>query len=185
MTQIAVPEGSNTANPFIIADAAKELIEFLITVFGATDVPEARTLDADGLILHAELRIGDSLLTITDRKPDWPFTPAFTRVYVDNVDAVLARAETHGGRIVTKPTEFFGEILGRFQDPSGNLWWVYRHNPHAAADWSGADAADAGTDKTAEDLDANGWENFSTPELDYIHATLVDAMTTLRDPRSA
>ncbi|WP_308798150.1 VOC family protein [Agromyces silvae] len=184
MTPVAIPEGSNTVNPFIMADRAAELIEFLVAVLDAADVPEARTLDTDGLILHAELKVGDSLLTIADRKPDWPFTPAFTRVYVDDVDAVLARAEANGGRIVTKPTEFFGDVLGRFQDPSGNLWWIYRHNSEAVYDWSVEGASDEGADESAGESGAEDWESFSTPELEYIHSTLIDAMSTLRDPRN-
>ncbi|MCH7232243.1 bleomycin resistance protein [Glycomyces sp. L485] len=171
-----VPTGSNTVNPFIVADGAADLIDFLIEVLGAEEVPEARTLDTDGLILHAELRVGDSLLSIADRKPAWPFTPALTRVYVDDVEAVLARAERLGARIVTRPTDFFGDTLARFQDPAANLWWVYRHHPDAAPEWS-----DDASERQAEgDSD---WSAFSTPELEYVHSTLTEAMGSLRDPR--
>lgn len=176
-----VPAGSNTVNPFIVADGAAALIGFLIEVFGAEDVPEARTLDTDGLILHAELRIGDSLLTVADRKPDWPFTPALTRVYVDDVEAALARAEKLGGRIVTQPTDFFGDTLARFQDPAANLWWVYQHAPEAAQDWS----ADMAGDWQADSGEAADWSSFATPELEYINASLNDAMSGLADPRDA
>ena len=54
----AAPEGYGTVNPFIIADDADGLIEFLKEVFGATERPEARTTDVDGLLLHAELVVG-------------------------------------------------------------------------------------------------------------------------------
>ncbi|MEV4833182.1 VOC family protein [Nonomuraea sp. NPDC049486] len=168
------PAGSNTVNPFVIADGTAELIDFLIDVFGATDVPEARTIDEDGLILHAELRLGDSLLSLADRKPDWPFTPALTRVYVDDVEETLARAEARGARIVTRPTDFFGDTLARFQDRSGNLWWVYQHDPAAGQDWAAE----------AESSDADDWTSFSTPGLEYIHGSLVEAMRSLRDPRT-
>jgi uncharacterized glyoxalase superfamily protein PhnB len=172
----AHPAGSNTVNSFIMTDNATALIAFVSDVFGAVDVPQARTIDTDGLILHSELIIGDSMLTIADRKLDWPFTPAFTRVYVDDVDATLARAEQLGARIVTQPTEFFGDVFSRFQDPQGNLWWVYRHN--AASDgqeWVEDDAAAGGDD--------GSWESFTSPELEYIHSTLVEAMASLKDPR--
>lgn len=187
-TSPALPAGSNTVNPFIVADGAAELIDFLIEVFGAEDVPEARTLDTDGLILHAELRVGDSLLTVTDRKPDWPFTPALIRVYVDDVDAVLGRAEKLGGRVVTRPTDFFGDTLARFQDRSQNLWWVYRHDPDAAQSWSD-DTAEWRETASAEPQEEGaasetGWESFSTPELEYIHSTLHEAMRSLSDPRT-
>jgi uncharacterized glyoxalase superfamily protein PhnB len=178
-----VPAGSNTVNPFIVADAAADLIAFLTEVFEAEDVPEARTLDADGLILHAELRIGDSLITVADRKPDWPFTPALTRVYVDDVDAVLDRAEKLGGRIVTRPTDFFGDTLARFQDPSANLWWVYRHDPTAAQTWSASDDG-AGDWQEEGAEEAADWTSFTTPELEYIHSTLNEAMRSLRDHRT-
>lgn len=115
----ARPAGSNTINPFLMTDDAARIIDFVIEVFGATDVPEARTVDTDGLILHSELRIGDSVITVADRKPDWPFTPGFIQVYVDDVEGTLARAVGLGARIVTRPTDFFGDTFSRFADPSG------------------------------------------------------------------
>ncbi len=177
------PAGSNTVSPFIMTENAAELIEFLEYVFGAIDVPEARTLDGDGTILHSELLIGDSMITVADRKQDWPFTPAFTRVYVDDVDATLARAVERGARIVTNPTDFWGDVFSRFQDPQQNLWWVYRHNPAAADDGDEATGEnwvelDAGADE------AESWESYTSPELDYIHSTLVEAVASLRDPRT-
>ena len=54
----AVPAGSNTVNSFIMTNNATELIAFVTHVFGAVDVPEARTLDTDALILHSELLVG-------------------------------------------------------------------------------------------------------------------------------
>jgi PhnB protein len=177
-----VPAGSNTVNPFIIADGAADLIGFLIEVFEAEEVAEARTLDTDGLLLHAELRVGDSLLTVADRKPGWPFTPALTRIYVDDVDAVLARAEQRGGRVLTRPTDFFGDTLARFQDPAANLWWVYRHHPEAVQDWSSDAAGEWPADDAAP---AEDWSSFTTPELEYINATLHESMSALTDPRTA
>lgn len=173
----ATPAGSNTVNPFLMTDDAARIIDFVVDVFGASDVPEARTLDTDGLILHSELRIGDSLITIADRKPDWPFTPGFLQVYVDDVEAALERAVARGARIVTRPTDFFGDTFSRFVDPSGNLWWVYLHVPLADAEGAaGDDWPDAG-DGTED------WSSFTSPELEYIHDSLVEAMATLRDPR--
>lgn len=189
MSTPALPAGSNTVNPFLMTDDAAGIIDFLIEVFGATDVPEARTIDTDGLILHSELRIGDSVITVADRKPDWPFTPGFIQVYVDDVEGTLARAVGLGARIVTRPTDFFGDTFSRFADPSGNLWWVYAHVPQEqawdavegdAAPWSGpADGGEVDGHETAED----DWSSFTSPELEYIHESLVEAMASLRDPR--
>ncbi|WP_282847654.1 VOC family protein [Microbacterium oxydans] len=185
----ALPAGSNTINPFLMTDDAARIIDFVIEVFGATDVPEARTVDTDGLILHSELRIGDSVITVADRKPDWPFTPGFIQVYVDDVEGTLARAVGLGARVVTRPTDFFGDTFSRFADPSGNLWWVYAHVPQEQT-WD-ADGTDASTwDGSAEDAGADDrdaaeadWSSFTSPELEYIHESLVAAMASLRDPR--
>lgn len=184
-TTPALPAGSNTINPFLMTDDAARIIDFLTQVFGAIDVPEARTLDTDGLILHSELRIGDSVITVADRKPDWPFTPGFIQVYVDDVEATLERAVSLGARIVTRPTDFFGDTFSRFADPSGNLWWVYRHEPQAEAWDAGAPSVGIEPEDAAAeaDGDAEDWSSFTSPELEYIHESLTAAMASLKDPR--
>lgn len=179
------PAGSNTVNSFIMTDDALGLIAFVGAVFDAFENLDARTADADGLVLHSEIHIGDSLLTIADRKPTWPYTPAFTRVYVVDAAATLERAVAQGARIVTEPTEFWGDVFSRFADPFGHLWWVYQHTP-AEQGWDAAPSSDdspTATDGWNADEAGESWENFATPELDYIHASLIDAMASLRDPR--
>jgi uncharacterized glyoxalase superfamily protein PhnB len=168
-------------DPFIWTDDAAALIEFVVEVFAGTEVREARTADTDGLVLHSEVRIGDSTLTIADRKPGWPYTPAFVRVYVDDPAATLHRAVASGGRVITEPTDFWGDVLARFSDPFGHLWWVYKHNP-VTTTWGGAESLTAGSD--ADGADEPSWESFTTPELTYVHTTLMDAMAALRDPRT-
>lgn len=174
----AVPAGYGTVNPFIITHDADGLIDFLKQVFGATDRPEARTVDDDGLLLHAELVIGNATIMFGERKPGWPFTPSLLQVYVDDVEATLTVAQQLGASVVTRPTAFFGDTFSRFRDPWGNLWWVYRHGAQAWAgneestDWTG-DAAVGETDE---------WDQAS-PELTYIHDTLLTAMGKLEDPR--
>ena len=74
-------------------------------------------------------------------------------------------------------TDFFGDTFSRFRDRWGNLWWVYRHSGEA---WAG-DADDAGDPSATGD---DQWEQTS-PELTYIHDTLMSAMQDLRDPRAA
>jgi PhnB protein len=173
----AAPEGYSTVNPFIITEGADGLIEFLQQVFGATERPEARTIDGDGLLLHAELVIGDTTVMFADRKPDWPFTPSLLQVYVDDLDGALDRARRLKATVVTQPTEFYGDLFSRVRDPWNNLWWVYQHRPS-----TGEDA----TDWSAEVSDADGeaWDQTS-PELQYIHDTLLTALPSLEDPRLA
>lgn len=81
-----VPEGHHTVNPWIIPKGAAEFILFLEKVFEAKEKKEARTLDDDGLLIHAEVEIGDSVIGIFDSKDDWPPTPSFLQVYVENAE---------------------------------------------------------------------------------------------------
>ena len=60
----------------------------------------------DGVIGHAEVRIGDSVVMMFD-KPEWPATPAFLRLYVADDAEVRRRAAERGATIVTEPTELF------------------------------------------------------------------------------
>lgn len=99
------------------------------------------------------------------------------QVYVDDLDAVLERALARGARLVTKPTDFFGTQFARVQDSSANLWWIWQHGD---AVW----AAEDGENEWAAEGASEGWGEVS-PELAYIHDTLLEAMTALRDPRGS
>jgi uncharacterized glyoxalase superfamily protein PhnB len=161
-----IPEGYNTINPFIITKNAGKLIEFLQKVFGAKEVKEAYTLDTDGLLLHAELRVGNSTIMLADTKEGWPFTPSLLQIYVEDVEKTLQRAEELGAKIVTKPTDFYGDIFSRFVDPWDNLWWVYQHKEEI--NWE---------EPTDTDNDAT-WA-MESKELHYIHDTLLETMQQL------
>jgi uncharacterized glyoxalase superfamily protein PhnB len=137
-------------------------------VFGGEEHPDARTMDVDGLLLHAELEIGGTTLMFGERKPDWPFLPQLTQIYVADLERVLARAEERGARIITRPTDFFGTSFSRIIDPWGNLWWVYQHGEAPEMDWSSTDG-DADSDFT----------EWSDPGLAYIHQTLLETLPTL------
>lgn len=176
MSKALAPEGYNTVNPFIISQDALELIRFLREVFGGVEIEEAHTVDDDGLLLHAEVRIAESIVMLADRKPDWPYTPSLLQVYVDDLEATLATARRLGARVVTEPTDFFGSRLSRVLDPWGNLWWIYRHNPDAVqseAQWSAAAAE-------ASQADGDEWGGGNDQGLTYIHDTLLATMRNLR-----
>jgi PhnB protein len=182
MTHASAPKGYNTINSFIITKDAIKLISFLITVFGAEEDRNSHTVDSDGLLLHSELSIGNSRVMVAESKPDWPYTPGLLQIYVQDVEATLAKAEELGGEIVTKPTDFYGAILSRMKDPFGNLWWVYQHNPAAETNW---DEGNRGDDADAySDADAlKGGEEVSwepSEEMTYIHDTLLKAMDGLK-----
>jgi len=72
------------------------------------------------------VKIGDSMILIADSKDDWPFTPAFPQVYVNNAQEILNRAETSGAKIITPLSDFYNGLkIARFQDSWGNIWWLF------------------------------------------------------------
>ena len=79
-----------------------------------------------------------------------------------------SRARRSVARIVTQPTDFFGTVFSRMLDPWGNMWWVYQHGEAPDLDW---DAAESDTDS-----DPTEW---SDPNLEYIHRTLIETMPSL------
>jgi PhnB protein len=118
-----IPEGYSSAAPWIITRDTDRLIDFAKRAFSAAEI--GRVLNDDGTIGHAEFRIGDTILLAFDSRPDWPDTPAFIRLYVDDAEATYRRAVAAGAVPVTRLTKLaFGDIVGRVRDPLGNVWWV-------------------------------------------------------------
>ncbi|MFC7789919.1 VOC family protein [Microbacterium sp. MAHUQ-60] len=176
MSAPVTPEGYATVNPCIITSDADEIGRFIIEVFDGEEHAEARTIDEDGLLLQSEVRVGTTTIMLAERKPDWPFTPSLLQVYVHDIDVVLDRAIARNARLITEPTDFFGTRLARVQDSSANIWWIWQHGEMDAEERSSEQ------DWTVEEQ-SGGWGQIS-PELAYIHDTLLAAMTGLRDPRA-
>ncbi len=99
-------------------------------------------------------------------KSGWPFTPAFTQVYVTDVDAALNRAKNLGAKVITKPTDYVGVTFSRVQDPQGNIWWIWAMLENY--DWEAAFDSDNGNED---------WK--PTREAVYVHDSLVEAMEKL------
>ncbi|AXB42619.1 VOC family protein [Amycolatopsis albispora] len=119
-----VPAGYTAVTPWIISPDTGKLIEFATAAFGAEEL--FRVADEHGYIGHAEFKIGDAIVMAFDKRPDWPDTPAFLRLYVADCDATYERALAAGGRSFTRPTTApFGDRVCRVLDPFGNLWWVH------------------------------------------------------------
>src|ERR1700710_333646 len=94
LTGDELPPGYGTVNPFVAvhgAGGAAAFIRFLSDVFGGRETPAAAPVGAGGLLLHAEVRIGNSTVMLCDAKPHWSFTPALLQVYVRELDAVVER----------------------------------------------------------------------------------------------
>ena len=123
MTVKAIPEGYTSITPWIIGKDTDGLMDFLTRAFDAEEV--SRLADENGVIGHAEMRIGNAMVMMFDARPDWPATPAFLRLYVEDAEAVHRQAVEAGATSVTEVTHlFFGDKVGRVRDPFGNLYWI-------------------------------------------------------------
>jgi PhnB protein len=120
-----VPDGYHTVTPFVIVKGAAGFIDYMIRAF---DGVELGRVGEEGAIGHAEVRIGDSVVMCFDAKPEWPLTPSFLRLYVEDADATYRQAIEAGGTSVTEPGDMpWGDRTCRVRDPFGNLWWLMTH----------------------------------------------------------
>jgi uncharacterized glyoxalase superfamily protein PhnB len=130
----AIPEGMHTVTPHLVCAGAAEAIEFYKKAFNAQEL--ARLPGPQGKIMHAEIRIGDSVVMLVDEFPEWGAfgpgslkgSPVTIHLYVENVDAFVARAVEAGAKI-TMPVEdtFWGDRYGQLDDPFGHHWSVATH----------------------------------------------------------
>jgi PhnB protein len=122
-----VPDGYHTLTPYLIADGADKVISFMKDAFGAKAVFEPM-MRPDGKIMHAEFRIGDSVMMIADASERAKATSSMLYVYVPNVDTVYQKALKAGGTSVIEPSDmFYGDRSGGVKDPAGNHWHIGTH----------------------------------------------------------
>ena len=118
------PDGYTSVSPYIVAEGANDVIDFLAKTFDARPL---RRYDApDGTIVHAEVQIQDSVIMISDGSDTHPPFPAFVHVYVPDVDAAYRRALDAGGTPVDAPKQQEGDPdrRGGVKDSAGNTWWI-------------------------------------------------------------
>ena len=131
-----IPDSYRRVTPCLTIQGAAKALEFYAAVFGATE--RMRTPGPGGTIVHAEIQIGDSVVIIADEAPQLgtkapppgglPGSPAFLFIYVEDVDAVIARAAELGAT-VQRPAQdqFYGDRDGHIIDPFGHGWTVASH----------------------------------------------------------
>jgi len=119
------PEGFHTVNPYLVVNGAAQLLDFLTKAFGAEQVGE-RFKGPDGTIMHAVVRIGDSMVEVSDA-PAEPM-PAALHMYVEDTDAAYRRAMEAGADSTIEPTDmFYGDRNAGVRDLHGNDWWIGTH----------------------------------------------------------
>jgi uncharacterized glyoxalase superfamily protein PhnB len=117
------PAGYHSVTPYAVVDDADKTIEFMERVFEAT-VSE-RMQGPDGRVVHAEVRIGDSLIMLSSATPDYPRFPMMVHLYLPDVDATYAAGLEAGATSLREPADqFYGDRSGGFEDQDGNQWWL-------------------------------------------------------------
>jgi PhnB protein len=129
-----IPDGYTSVTPYLIFNGASDAIGFYKKAFGATEV--FRMNGPDGRIGHAEIKIGNAMIMLSDEAPQMgalsPKTiggsPVSIYLYVDNVDNVVDQAVSAGAKLV-RPVEdqFYGDRVGGLEDPFGYKWYVGTH----------------------------------------------------------
>ena len=130
----AVPDGIHTITPHLVCAGAADAIEFYKRAFGA--VEQMRLPAPGGGIMHAALKIGDSMLMLVDEMPAWGSlgpkalkgSPVTVHLSVPDVDATLARAVAAGAKVTMPVADmFWGDRYGQLEDPFGHKWSVATH----------------------------------------------------------
>jgi uncharacterized glyoxalase superfamily protein PhnB len=117
------PDDYSTVSPYLIVNGANDTIEFLRNVFGAVEL--RRFPDASGKLMHAEMRIDDTVVMLADGSDGWPSVPSNVHVYVSDVDATYKRALKAGATPVQEPAKKDDEDRrGGVKDAGGTTWWI-------------------------------------------------------------
>lgn len=145
-----IPEGYPQLSPYLTVVGAAAAIDFYTSVFGAKE--RTRMPAPGGLIGHAELQLGDSVVMLSDEFPEFGNTspatvggtPVTLSIYVEDVDDVFARAVAAGASEVRPvETQFYGDRMGILDDPFGHRWSVASHVEDVDPDEMARRAAEA------------------------------------------
>jgi PhnB protein len=134
MTQPSVnpiPAGMHSLTPHLVCDGAAQAIEFYKEAFDAVEM--FRLPGRDGKLIHAMVRIGDSMLMLVDQFPAMGArgprqlggSPVTIHLSVSDAAATMRRAEAAGAKVRMPVTDmFWGALYGVLEDPFGHSWSV-------------------------------------------------------------
>jgi len=136
-----IPEGYHTLTPYFTLRDAVRAIEFYKQAFGAQE--RGLMKGPDGKVMHAELKIGNSIVMLADEFPEFGAvapesggnTSMGLHIYVDNVDQAFDRAVKAGAKVeMPVSDQFWGDRYGKLRDPFGHKWSIATHVKDMSAD---------------------------------------------------
>jgi len=121
-----IPKGLNNVNAYLHPLRAEPVINFLKRAFGAREI--ARYASPDGVVHHAEIRVGDSVLEMGEAHGKYEPMPTMFYLYVPDCDAVYQRALAAGATSISEPKDQpYGDRSGAVKDAFGNQWYISTH----------------------------------------------------------
>ena len=141
MSAKPVPDGYHTLTPFLTVRNAAKAIEFYKQAFGAQERGIAK--DPTGKVMHAEIKIGDSIVMLADEFPEFGSTAPESgggtsmglHIYIEDVDQAFERAVKAGAKVeMPVADQFWGDRYGRLKDPFGHKWSIATHVKDMSAD---------------------------------------------------
>jgi PhnB protein len=132
-TVSAIPPGYHSLIPAITCKNAAAAMDFYKKVFGATET--MRMEGPGGMVMHGELKIGDSAIFVADEFPGMSAAPSgdgpvssYVFIYMDDVDDVFSRAVEEGCKVSMPLADmFWGDRYGKLTDPFGHQWGLAQH----------------------------------------------------------
>ena len=142
MTVKPIPDGFHTVTPYLVVKGVPELIEFMCTGLGG-ELLEKNAMP-DGAVMHAQVKVGDSIVMMGEAQEGSDPMPAFLYLYVTDTDALYNQALSAGATSVQEPKdEFYGDRTSGVKDASGNMWWIATHQEDLSTEEVNARAAAA------------------------------------------
>lgn len=129
----AIPDGYEGITPYLICKNAEAAIDFYTRAFGAT---ELFRIGEPGMVGHAELKLGNSIIMLADEFPQMGAlspetvggTPLSLMMYVEDVDSFSQKAIAEGLEVLRAvEDQFYGDRSGQFKDPFGHVWAFATH----------------------------------------------------------
>lgn len=123
MTGKHAPKGYQTVTPYFTVNDADMMITFLTKAFDAVELQ--RDTNEGGAVTHAEVRIGDTIVEISNSSAKFPPRTNTLHLFVPDTDACCERALAAGATIIYEPVDMpYGERSGGVEDPFGNHWYI-------------------------------------------------------------